>query len=161
MAEKAEKRPGTGEGIVVLPAGEAAVILEDEQGHRFRLSSETVEKKRHSRSPVRRAVPAGKYRVLGIHAIDRSRRDQVWHLSTSGRRLGTLEVTEGEEVPYELDRTVHIEGALQEGKRISVSVRHTSGAGLTLYRDGRRIPMSYRLVDRRKKTLRSGKITYG
>lgn len=146
---------------MVLPAGEAAVILEDEQGRRFRLSSETVEKKRRSNSPVRRAVPAGKYRILGIHAIDRSRRDQVWHLSTSGRRLGSVEVTEGAEVPYELDRTVHIEGALRDGNRISVAVRHNSGAGLTIYKDGRRIPMSYRLVDSRKKTLRSGKITYG
>jgi len=148
------------EGRVVLPAElEAAVLLEGPSGELLRLSWE-------QRPGVRadadrsRALPAGTYQIRGLRIIDRSRKGEVWHTSASGHRLGQLEVEAGVRRTLELDPTIRFGKRLGRG-RVAMSITRPGGAGLSIYKDGVRIPIGYRLLDPEGKAVASGPMRYG
>lgn len=147
------------QGIIVLPEGEAALMLQDEFGEVLRLSWEEVEGRKSS-ADRRRALPAGQYKIVGLRQIDRSREGELWHTSVTGRQLGFLDVEEGEEQTLELDRSIILSRGLR-GQRIAMGITHPSGAGLSIYKDGRRIPIGYQLLAGDGRVVRHGSMNYG
>ncbi len=145
---------------------ELALILEDSEGEQLRISWERPARW-ESRSPDppgadrRRALPAGTYRIRGVRLIDRSRKNETWHLSASGRQLGELDVEAGETLPFEFDPTIHMAAHLRRGKQVAVSITTASGAGLSIYKDWRRIPLGYRLTSADGEVRRRGPLHYG
>jgi hypothetical protein len=146
-------------GVIVLPEGEAALLLEDEQGQALRISWERVEDQRPNKDR-RRALPAGQYKILGLRQVDRSREGELWHTSTTGRQLGFLDVEEGEQQTLELDRKIVFSRALRK-TQVAMGITHPSGAGLSIYKDGRRIPITYELHAADGRIVRHGAMNYG
>ena len=147
-------------GLLSLPAGqEAAVLLQGQDGELLRLSWEQREGAAAS-TDRRRALPVGSYRIRGVRIVDRSREGEVWHTSASGHRLGHLEVEAGQLQALELDPTVQLSKSLRRG-RAAMSINRPGGAGLSIYKDGRRVPIGYRLVDAAGRAVASGRMRYG
>lgn len=149
-----------GMGVVTLAAGEAALILKDGAGGLYRVSWERAEG-RPEVADRRRALPAGEYEVVGLRQVDRTRADEVWHTAATGAQLGRLVVEDGEETPVKLDATIRVTRGLRGGNMVAMNVTHPSGAGLTLYKNGRRVPVAFRLLDARGEIVRRGPMTYG
>jgi hypothetical protein len=110
---------------------------------------------------ARRALPAGRYRVFGYRVVEKDADGATWHLSTtSDKPLWTLAVRAGEETALALARDVRITQTIRPAQ-IGVGVFAGGGSGLTLYKEGRRIPLAYRLTDADGAELASGAIRYG
>ncbi len=149
-----------GYGVVTIPGGvEAALLLRSSEGDVHRVSWEKV-KGREVPGDRRRAIPAGVYRVLGVSLVDRSRKGEVWHTSSSGRQLGEIDVDEGEELAFAPDPTISIRRGLR-GERAAMGITSPAGAGLSIYKDGRRIPISYRLTTGDERAAAKGRMNYG
>lgn len=149
-----------GMGTVTLARGEAALVLKGRAGELYRLSWERVGGQPVERDR-RRALPAGEYEILSLRQVDRTRAGEVWHTSATGRQLGRLVVEDGETESIEVDATIRIGRGLRAGKQVAMTVTHPTGAGLTIYKDGRRIPVAYRLVAADGEVLRHGPMNYG
>jgi len=67
---------------------------------------------------------------------------------------------EGKNTRLEFDLRIHLASRIA-GQRGSVYVAGAHRAGLTIYREGARIPMEYRLLDGDGKTLTTGPMEYG
>lgn len=104
-------------------------------------------------------LPRGTYRWAGYRLVDGE-----WHVSVSDRHgaLGAIEV--GDDT-----RRIEVQPALQvrvmatprEGSvQVQVSIQGHDG-GLTIYRDGRRIPLTATLVDGDGREVGSAGLRYG
>lgn len=59
-----------------------------------------------------------------------------------------------------IDARVHLAPHLTP-KRVGVAVTGDGGAGLSIYKDGRRIPLRYRVVGAQGQELAQGALRYG
>ena len=109
----------------------------------------------------RRALPPGDYEVVSLRQTDRTRAGEVWHTSATGAQLGRVVVEEGEVEPLEPDATIRVGKGLRGGEQVAMTITHPSGAGLTIYKDGRRIPVAFRVVAADGEVLRHGPMNYG
>lgn len=165
VVASAPREDDDGVGTLVLPEGvEGALLLKDGEDRAWRVSWERV-----TGRPVpeavfpedrRRALPPGTYTIVGQRLVDRSKQGEVWHTSATGHELGELQVEVGAELAVTLDPTVRI-GKRASGRRVAMSVQGPHASGLSLYKDGRRIPIRYRLTDARGRELAEGPMTYG
>jgi len=145
-------------GWVTLEQGEAALLVKDGQGHAWRLSWE--QREGVASSERRRALPPGDYEVVGYRIIDRSREAETWHVCASRPRLDALRVRAGEEHALSLDATIRVAKRLSDDQ-IQMAITGANAAGLSIYRDGRRIPIRYELRGRDGEVLRAGRMNYG
>jgi len=132
-----------------------AAFLEDEHGLVRRLSWES-----EGERDRRRALPAGKHKLVGYRLLARDAAGVAWHVSAGGKTLRTLELAAGEETRLEIDPTIHVQRRLS-GRSVSVAVQGEAASGLSIYRDGKRIPLGYRLLGAQGEVLAEGPITYG
>jgi hypothetical protein len=147
----------SGEGALVPGFERGAALLRDPGGKVWRLSWEEPEAAGADR---RRALPAGSYELVGYRLIRADQAGVAWHVSATGPNGRAIEVAAGKEARLELNPTIRIGKRLQ-GKRLAVEVRGEEKMGLSIYRDGRRVPIAFRLLDERGREVDSGKIEYG
>ena len=145
-----------GDAVVTPSFARGAALLRSEAGKLYRLSWEAKEE----RDDRRRALPAGKYALVGYRLIATDAQSVAWHQSVGGKTIQQLALAEGEERRLEIDATVRIETRLA-GEQLQVAIQGEKGAGLSLYKAGKRIPIGYRLADAAGKPLAEGKINYG
>ncbi len=143
-------------GYVTLSEGIGALLVKDADGQDWRLSWEGDE----PGADRRRGLPPGSYDVTGYRMIDRSREGEEWHISVTGVRHWKLEVDTGETLEVEVDATVHMRSGMR-GKRATMSIVGMHGAGLSIYKDGRRIPINFRVTDSEGEVLAKGPMNYG
>lgn len=145
-----------GDAIVALEApAMGALLVQDEEGRQFRLSWEPET----DLKDTRRALPAGSYKIVGARHVTTARKDEVWHTSLSGLQLGTLELEAGKTKRVTLDPTIHLK-TRRHRAHFSVQVTGPLGAGLSLYKNGVRIPLGYRVM-RGEEELAKGDLRYG
>jgi len=96
---------------------------------------------------------------VGYRLLARDTAGVEWQLSAGGPALRELELSPGEQT-LELDAGVHMSPRIKDSS-LQVGVQGDGGAGLTLYRAGKRIPLGYRVLDASGRELESGKIHYG
>ena len=106
-----------------------------------------------------RPLPAGVWDLL-TYRIVRTQDGKTWHLSASGQSIKKIKVKAGE------NRVVEIEPAIRLGSRLhrgqaQMSIKGDSGAGLSIYRSGKRIPIGYRILNKSGDVLASGDMRYG
>ena len=115
--------------------------------------------------PLHRALPAGEYALVGYRLIQKDVGVDLWYASATGESIAVIAVAAGAAVRPELDPAVTIElaraeladGALQLG----MSVTGAGGAGLTLYKNSKRIPIAYSVTTKKRKELVRANMTYG
>ena len=107
-----------------------------------------------------RTLPAGKYTLIGYRIVDRSRNGEVWHISGSGMKLRKLEVPASGEMRIEVAPKLTVKQRF-DGASAGFEIRGSDGAGVTVYKNGKRIPMGYRLLGDKGDELDRGTMNYG
>ncbi len=148
---------GAGEAAITPSFERGALLLGDTQGRVFRLSWEEADAGEQDR---RRALPAGHYRLVGYRLIQRDEAGSTWHLSATAPAIRELELASGEERALEIDPAIRIEKRVS-GDQLQVAIQGEGHAGLSIYRQEKRIPIEYRLLDAGGRELAAGKIRYG
>jgi len=144
-------------GVVVPGFERGAVILRDQSRQVFRLS---WEEKDSAGGDRRRALPAGTYTLAGYRLIREDEHGKTWHLSATAPAGRAIEVVAGVETQIDLDPTIRIRKHIQ-GKKLQVQIRGEGKMGLSIYSEGKRVPIAFELKDARGRAVESGKIEYG
>ena len=160
-----KSKPGLGEPTPgetwVVPSFESgAVLLRAEDGGAVRLSWEDELTAENASTDRRRELAAGRYTLVGYRLIARDERKRSWHVSASALKGVTIDVLAGRENRLEIEPTIQIVERVQSDG-LGVSVQGVSGAGLSIYKEGKRIPLGFRRLDGKGRVLAEGKINYG
>lgn len=164
------------EGAIVLPPFErGSLFLKNEKSEIIRLVWEPIEGwKANPRNPKTahwRPLPEGQYDLIGYRVIREDKEGAEWILSglnpkgVSKHSRFTLAV--GQSKTIELDPAINIaaKGVFNKEKnqlRVQVPIMGQNHTGLSIYKKGKRIPMSYRAISRGvDKPLEEAKLNYG
>ena len=125
----------------------------------------------------RRALPPGHYTITGYRIARTDEHGKKWFLSATSHGHRKLQVTASKSLRVEIDPRIHLStsAAAQAGKLRgsmmfsgdSAGGRHGNllkaarRIGLSIYRSGKRIPISYRVLDNKNTELASGTMKYG
>ncbi len=107
-----------------------------------------------------RTLPAGEYTLVGYRIVDRSRPSEVWHLSGSGLKLRKIEVPASGELHIELAPKLSVKQRF-DGSSAGMEIRGADGAGVSIYKNGHRILIGYRVLGEKGEELARGKMNYG
>lgn len=162
MNEQTEGRPRTaavreqpqeGEGLVEVKSprpGEA--LLRDEAGTVWRLLWSAGTGRTF-------ALPSGSYGWVTYRLVE-----DAWHISATGTPLAKVEVRAGVKATIDAKDgiKVHLRGASTvAGVQAEVHVSGMIGGGLSIYRDGRRIPLTCIVIDESGVEVGSAGLNYG
>lgn len=149
--------PGSVEGLAIVVPGfvRGAALLRAEDGRLVRVSWED-----ETPGDPRRGLAPGRYDLVGYLLLARDVRGVPWHVSAGGTTIRELTLTAGTETRLAIASTIELDASLaHDGPH--VTVQGEAGAGLSIYRAGRRIPLRYRLRDAAGRPLDGGAFTYG
>ena len=159
--KRVETAPGEGEaqlGSVSPSFDEGSLIVSSAEGEFLRLAWEPREGLTMPQDR-RRALEAGEYRIVGYRIVRRDASGTRWHVSASGK-IKKLVVESGRDLRVEVDERVRVAQRF-DGSSAGMEIRGDGGAGLTIYRDGKRIGVPYRVVDESGIVLARGDMRYG
>ena len=110
-----------------------------------------------------RALAPGTYTVVGYRAVKKSDDGTEWMITATSIDFATLVVKSGEIATVPVPKKILQSGRLaRHGSNTNVNMALTYGrGGVTIYQNGKRIPMPFRVVDASGKTVGSGTIDYG
>ncbi len=151
----AARAPATTDGLVTVSFAAGDLFLSDAEDHAYRLSWNADE----PQAERRRALPAGSYR-LRTYRIVRTEGGERWHVSATAPSLRRIEVRAGETTHVELDDTIAIHSRLSD-TQAGMNIQGDSGAGLSIYRGAKRIPIDYRVRDEADVVVATGTMRYG
>jgi hypothetical protein len=155
-------KEATGVGFLTSCFDEGSLFLASTSGEYYRL--EWQNPTLPPRPDRRRALPPGEYTLTGYRVLRRDAKGAEWFLSATGPAIRRLVVRGGEEQRVRVDETIRLTGTAHPeggGVEIQLMIAGEKGSGLTLYRDGKRIDIGYRLADARKQELARGALKYG
>jgi hypothetical protein len=143
-------------GRVSVPFASGALLLKGSDGRVVRASF--GESGPSAGSEV--ALPPGEYALVGYRIYRKDSQGKPWILSASGHSIQKVTVQAGQKSELKIPESVQITSRLRNGQ-VQMMVHGIGHAGATLYKDGKRIEMGYRVVTPDGRMLRDGKITYG
>ncbi len=141
---------GAGDGpadetATITPSFErGALILRDADGRFRRLSWGELEEPRRPAADRRRALPAGAYHLAGYRILRRDDAGAEWHVSATARSIRELKLVAGANLEVDVDQGILIRKAVR-ARSLNMAIQGDGKAGLSIYKEGRRIPMGYRL----------------
>ncbi|MHC4407516.1 MAG: hypothetical protein ACYS0E_05590 [Planctomycetota bacterium] len=142
-------------GVDVKPAFDAGSIMV-QRGDRLVTLHWTKDDKDR-----RRRLPAGEY-LLRTTRLEREKEGAWWFLSSTGPAKQKVRVAK--RTKLKIDDTVHFRSiARRRGSKLQLGFGITTKdkRGLSVYRDGKRVPVKYKLFDKKGKVLASGTMNYG
>ncbi|MHC4135502.1 MAG: hypothetical protein ACYS0K_11000 [Planctomycetota bacterium] len=110
-----------------------------------------------------RALPAGTYRVRTTR-VEREKGGVHWFLSSTSPPRERVTVKAGRTVRVAVDDTVHFEPRIRrQDDRIQLgfAIKAADGRGLSVYKNDRRVPVTYKVLAKDGKVLASGTMNYG
>ena len=175
MKEQADRAHLEKGGTIQPPFDRGSLILKNEKDEIIRLVWEPIDGwKADPRNPKRahrRPLPAGQYDVIGYRVIREDKDGAEWILSGLNpkgvSKHSKFKLAVGQNKTIELNPAINIaaKGVFnKENKQLMVQVpimgqNHT---GLSIYKKGKRIPMSYRALSRGvDKPLEEASLNYG
>lgn len=150
-------QPGAGIGSVKTSFAKGAILVANDAGKVFRLSWE-VEKSSN------RFLKAGNYTVRGYRIIKKDQNGKVWHISTMGPEIKSFIVSDGKETRLDINSEIVLNSGLMAKKgavQVTMEITGENRSGLSIYANGKRIPIGYELLDSQGKLKVSGSMTYG
>jgi len=174
------KAGSTGYGLVVPSFDEGVVVLRNAKRHVVRVAWEaptpkdrkvkkgvpSVQKRRKSAAGHNsRALDPGVYTVIGYRVMRRDKTGTLWFVSaTETRGLKRISVTAGKRQRIAIDPAIAVDCAAlrsKTGLRILMTITGENESGLTIFRQGRRIAIEYRVLDAQGRAIASGVMKYG
>ncbi len=110
-----------------------------------------------------RGLHPGRYQ-LRTARIERTLEGVHWFVSISGPPVPALELEAGNTGRLPVDGSVHFaaQAGISEGEvKLGFSIRSADRRGLSIYRDDRRVSVSYEVRDASGQVLRAGTMRYG
>ncbi len=110
-----------------------------------------------------RGLPPGSYRLRTVR-VEREEKGRHWFVSTTGPAGEPLALEAGKTRRIEVPGEVRFHAmAKRKGREISLGfdVKGPDGRGLSVYRDDRRVPVLYRVLDAKGDEVASGTMNYG
>ena len=142
---------------ILLPSfDEGVVLLKSAEGKFLRVSWEAESDAKDRR----RALAPGAYEVVQYCIAKKDAAGESWHLSATGKEIRRLSLEAGKTATVDLAAKVWLRTRIANG-RLSADIRGEGGAGLTMYRAGKRLPLLYRLLDEKGAEKASGSLAYG
>jgi len=156
-------------GYVTNNFGEGTIILTNEEGEYFRLEwaptgCSSTRSGTRIRADARRPLSAGRYTVVNYRVVRRDRSGHEWFTSTTGLDIAKVDVVEGKTTAIVLNAGIEIGcEAIDTGDSIvvSVAVQGHNSAGLAIYCDGKRIPLTFSVVGADGNRITGGPMQYG
>jgi hypothetical protein len=154
-------------GFVTPNFYDGCLFVRNEDGKYFRLQWNSPKKSKadgKTKQDMRRALPAGKYTLTGYRLERHDDQGRAWFVSsTSGHGIRKFEIRAGESqritVPHAI--TFNCRTRVKDtGVQVMMGIQGAPHAGLSIYCDGRRIPIRY-LVSSGDKVLADGVMKYG
>jgi hypothetical protein len=158
LASSGEK-DGEAQGSVKLDFAEGSLLLKSADGKFLRIVRDSAESK-----DERRHLPAGSYKLTGYHLTRRDAKGTEWFLAVNLRGGRPITLKAGQTLPLKTDPAVTIACKAKVAAGTVAVTAHVAGehhAGVTLYKDGKRILIGYRITDRDGKLLGQGMLDYG
>jgi hypothetical protein len=144
----------------VIPSFETgAILVQDEKGKTIRLSWEDAKQRDR-----RRYLAPGKYTVHGYRLYRKDRKSREWILSATGPRIRGFQVDPGKEARVSIEETVQFAGGMKaSAAKVDVTMQFggEGHSGLTVYADGRRIPVGFVLSSPSGDEIARGPMNYG
>ena len=137
------------------------MFLEDSKGKVYRLSFGEREAETAS---DKRTLPAGDYVWTGYRVVKEDAEGKPWTLSVTSPEIRKIKLKAGKEVQLEVDPSIRFHGRVsRQGDhfQLGMVIQGMDGAGLSIYREGRRIPIPFQLLDAQGAVVDSGKMRYG
>ena len=157
MTAPPAKEPGG--GSVVVNFEEGSLFLKNGAGEYFRL-----EWAKGAPADRRRALPAGDYTLTHYRIVRRDEKGSEWFIAATSRAIRKLTVKAGEELRVELTEFIGLNFRARVAGNGAVIQSGLSGepcAGLSIYRDCKRIDLGYKIIDPAGKELAAGMLEYG
>ena len=111
-------------------------------------------------------VASGRYTIRTTR-IERTKEKEHWFLSSCGpvmRKKKTVKLKRGENA-FELDDTVHFKAVFRGWKQnnalLGFGLRGPDHRGLSVYKNDKRVPVTYQVLDKKGKILAQGRMNYG
>ncbi|MHC4923708.1 MAG: hypothetical protein ACYTG4_06465 [Planctomycetota bacterium] len=108
-------------------------------------------------------LPAGEYAVRTIRT-ERTREGTHWFLSTTGPAGEPKEFKAGRTRTLKVPTGVVFKGRAKkagEGLALGFALTTPDGAGISVYKEDRRVKVTYEVLDRMGKSVAEGTMTYG
>ncbi|MGI9241193.1 MAG: hypothetical protein ACR2RV_10355 [Verrucomicrobiales bacterium] len=168
-------------GFVSSNLGHGSVFLKNDQGAVTRLAWEAIDEETDDRGesderphqPVTEdedggrllALPVGTYTLAGYRFCRKDKYGANWFISAILAHYDEHQiiVRPGKVSRIEIDPTVVVSCRANATEKLIVQagVQGMHGAGLTIYREGRRIPMGFTISAANGKLLETGEMDYG
>jgi hypothetical protein len=110
-----------------------------------------------------RALPAGTYRVRTTR-VEREKGDVHWFLSSTSPPREPITVKAGGTVRVAVGDTVHFQPRIRrkdDRMQLGFAIKGADGRGLSVYKNDRRVPVTYKVLAKDGKVLASGTMNYG
>jgi hypothetical protein len=149
-----------GLGLLSPSFAEGSLLLKDPAGKYARLIWNRDDAKAADR---RRGVVPGSYQLTGYHIVRRDKQDKEWFLWVNLRAGRALDIKAGElSVPADDTITINCKTKrTPDGLDIHAIVMADHHAGVTMYKEGKRIPIRYRVTSKNNQALAAGALDYG
>jgi hypothetical protein len=111
----------------------------------------------------RRMLAPGKY-IVRTTRIERKKGESTWFFSASSPKGRPLTVERTGRTKLALSDRLMLKGHAKpkgKGLQLGFGLRCTDGRGVSVYRDGKRIAVRYRVLDKNGNTLAKGAMNYG
>ncbi len=111
-----------------------------------------------------RGIPPGTYRLRTVR-VERLQDKVHWCLSSTTPPKKRLKLGSDKKITLKVPDTVHFHGKVhRKGKRqlqLGFGIHSRNHHGLSIYRDGKRVPVAYKVLSTKGKALAWGKMNYG
>ncbi|MFV1966345.1 MAG: hypothetical protein ACC628_13050 [Pirellulaceae bacterium] len=112
----------------------------------------------------RRALAAGHYKVRGYRIRKTDPQGAAWHISVSSPGFSDLVVRPKQGAKIDIKPTISMKCQVHRkglGLTVFTPVLGEEENGLSVYRQGKRLPLGYRLSDASGATIATGTMRYG
>jgi hypothetical protein len=148
-------------GFVTAAFAEGTLLLRDEQDNYLRLEWGSASQ---PATDARRALPPGSYELTGYRITRRDDNGVAWFVAATGHAIQRIQIRSGQTTAVKVGDAVQFQlTARRRGQAVVLQtpVAGDAHAGLSVYRDGRRITLRYRVTDADGRELAAGDLRYG
>ena len=110
-----------------------------------------------------RGIPPGNYRVRSVRQ-EREEKGSHWILSATTPHADARRFTAGKTTRLKVGDTLHIAGRAKLKKKrlqLGFSLQNAAGWGASVYRDDKRVAVTYEVLGKGGRVLASGPMNYG
>ena len=166
----AEHKDGDEVGFITPNFDEGSVLLRNPDGAYVRLDWQRRDRggsgstNGAAEADRRRPLTAGKYALTNYRITRRDAEGHEWFISATGKMIRQIEVVAGQEQRMEVKAEIAMNcraRPIREGIDVQVTIVGEHHAGLTIYRDGQRIPLGFVVRDADGKELTTSPMKYG